>query len=344
MFKAARLKLTLWYLLIIALVSLFFSSLVYKSLTRELDRFAHLQQQRFERRLFNNATKPPRPEEPPYVDLELINESKKRLLVELGVINFAVITMSGVFGYFLAGKTLRPIQLMLEKQNNFISDASHEIKTPLTSLKSSMEVFLRDENSNMTDAKKLIQESISEVDLLTHLTNTLLKSSQYQENASVLENREVINIYELVTLCITRLSGKATNKNIRVDFSMHNKNANIMGNRVSILELFYNVLDNAIKYSHANSVVLIEAETNNTNVLVNIKDTGVGISAEQLEHVFDRFYRADSSRSKTNVDGFGLGLSIAQDIAQLHKGDIRINSELNKGTVVTITLPLHNRS
>src|SRR3989338_581858 len=148
MFQSARIKLTGWYLLIIMFISIAFSVVIYHQLTQEISRFEQAQRFRFEKNLrdFDLPT-PPNPNMRAMKILienpELIEEIKERVAITLVIINGGILILAGGLSYFLAGKTLSPIKNMMDEQNRFISDASHELKTPLTSLKTAMEVFLR---------------------------------------------------------------------------------------------------------------------------------------------------------------------------------------------------------
>src|SRR5260221_12833600 len=148
MFQSARIKLTTWYLVIIMTISICFSAFVYRLLSEEFDRFDRIQRYRFEHIIQDGQLPPPHM----IPDPSLLNEVKQRLVIALGLIDLFILIVSGILSYFLAGRTLKPIQSMVDEQNRFISDASHELRTPLTALKSSMEVFLRDHNSTIDDA------------------------------------------------------------------------------------------------------------------------------------------------------------------------------------------------
>src|SRR3972149_4750779 len=137
MFNSARLKLTLWYLAIIMCVSIFFSVIIHKGLTAEIDRVSRMERIQIERGPFEY-----RVFRPIFLDKEVVAAIKNRMTFSLVMINGIILIISGGLGYFLAGKTLRPIADMVEEQNRFISDASHELRTPLTSLKTSIEVGL----------------------------------------------------------------------------------------------------------------------------------------------------------------------------------------------------------
>ena len=110
--------------------------------------------------------------------------------------------------------------------------------------------------------------------------------------------------------------------------------------KISIIELIVILLDNAIKYSPKKSVVVISSELQRNKVVLSVSDKGVGISYKDLPHLFDRFYRADSSRNKSEVEGYGLGLAIAKEIIDKHKGTISVRSILGKGSTFTVSLPL----
>ena len=158
MFHSARIKLTAWYLLIIMLISVSFSVAMYKVLTFELDRVERMQRLRIERRVPDMARIIP-PEQPFRIDPDLVAETKNRLQLILLVINLAILASSAVAGYFLAGKTLRPIEKAMEEQKRFVADASHEIRTPLTALKTSMEVALRDKKISLSEAKEVLKSN-----------------------------------------------------------------------------------------------------------------------------------------------------------------------------------------
>ncbi len=333
MFNTARLKLTAWYLLTIMFVSVSFSCIIYRGLTQEVERFARVQRVRFFHDLNGGFTLVP----PNDFDTDLVNETKQRIILSLVVVNGIILVSSGGLGYFLAGKTLKPIAEMVEEQNQFISDASHELRTPLTSLKTAMEVGLRDKKIDLDSAKKIISESIDEVNKLQSLSEGLLQISQYQKPNGNMEF-EKLSLAALVREAVSKMKPVAGVKKIQIKNQV--KNGIVKGNRYSLHDLLVIVLDNAIKYSSENTIINIDAKKNPKNVTVSIKDTGIGIDEKSLPRVFDRFYRADRARTKSTSGGYGLGLSIAKRIIDLHKGNIYINSKVGKGTTVNIELPV----
>lgn len=332
MFKTARIQLTLLYLLIIMLVSCLFSIAFFKASTQEIQRIVDRIQHDQEQRLEGNRLPPP---PGPPLSVEELRQSQYRLAFSLILINGFIIIAAGGSGYFLAGKTLRPIRKMIDEQNQFISDASHELRTPIAVMRAEMESSLMEKNITNNMAKLLIKSNLEELTALQNLANGLLKISQLQQNDASL-NFQKINLKEIILLTIEKIKPLATKKNITIKSEL--TDLWVMGNADNLKELIIIVLDNAIKYSHNQTAITIKSELKNNWAIVKIKDQGIGIASKDIEHIFDRFYRADASRSK--AEGFGLGLPIAQKIVLLHHGQISCHSEINKGTVFTLKLPL----
>jgi signal transduction histidine kinase len=347
MFQNARLKLTAWYLFIIMLVSLSFSMAIYTMISNEVDRLALVQKLRIERRLHESDFLPPelRIQIPnpslQLIDPDLFSETKHRLALVLILVNGSIFILSGGLGYLLAGRTLKPIQDMHEEQNRFISDSSHELRTPLTALKSSMEVSLRDKNLNLKDAKKLISESIGEVDKLKYLTDGLLQLTRYQKPVSR-PKFEILSLSQIITEARIKVTPLAAQKNISLKTEL--ADFEILGEKYSLIDMLIIFLDNAIKYSPDNSEVSVETRKSENTVKIIIKDRGIGIDEGDIPHIFDRFYRADSARSKASVGGYGLGLPIAKNIVAIHHGTIIVDSKINKGSTFTVCLPLVPKS
>lgn len=301
MFKEARIKLTLYYLVIIMVINIFFSLIIYRGATFELRRIEAAQHLRL-----------PVPIRAA-LDPEVIEETKRRVALSLFYLNVIILGMSGVGGYFLAGKTLGPIKKNMDEQRDFISNASHELRTPLTSLKTEIEVALRDKKMSLTDAKKLLQSNLDDVNKMTSLSNYLLELNKFQRGRDNIKFGKV-DLSEVVKKAIGKKKVKT-----------HLAKSVIDGNEDSLLELVTILVDNAFKYSDKSPKI----EVNVTKKTLEVKDNGIGISEVDLPHVFDRFYRGDKSRQR---DGYGLGLSIAKQIADMHNAKIYVVSKINKGT------------
>ena len=179
MFRSARVKLTGWYLLIIMLISMVFSAVIYTSTTRELERGFRRAEMRFRGEELDTPCPRQRPEHLRFSFTEDIEAAKKRVVLNLLMINGAILAFSSAAGYFLAGKTLRPIEATMEEQKRFVADASHELRTPLTALKTSIEVALRKKRLVDKDSRAIMESSLEDIDGLESLANNLLSLTQY---------------------------------------------------------------------------------------------------------------------------------------------------------------------
>jgi len=326
MFKKARIKLTLWYLLIIMAISLSFSGAIYFGVDRELTRIEGFQRTRIQG-IMRGFPIPV--DVSPAPDSDAIKEARVRIVSILGVINLSILVLSGLGGYFLAGLTLDPIAKMVTEQKKFVSNASHELRTPLTSLMTEIEVALRNKKITLASAKKLLTSNLEEVKKINNLTNYLLKLNKFENDNSQIKFEEV-DLKNIALNAIDKIVPIATASKIKVIEKLHT--ARVQGNKESLTELATILLDNAVKYSRKGG--RIEVKTYGSSL--EIKDNGVGISESDLPHIFDRFYRADSSRSKEKTDGYGLGLSIAKSIVDLHGARMKVDSKIGKGTVFTV--------
>lgn len=316
-------------------ISLSFSGVIYQGWCNEVDRFEQAQKIRFQRQLENMNFRGILPL--PINDPEIIEETKRRMLTILGMLNGAILVIAGGLGYFLAGRTLLPIQKMVDDQNRFIGDASHELRTPLTSLKTAFEVWLRDKNKTVKDAENIINESVVEVNRLTDLSNSLLYSIKNQSNATQ-ANRGIIQLADVINDSINQFATLAKDKEITITKSV--KSLDFKGDKEQLARLFTILLDNAIKYGKEQGWVKISANKADHSVVISVKDNGQGIETKDLPNIFDRFFRADHSRTKNSTNGFGLGLSIAKQIVENHHGSIGVRSQLGHGSTFIVKLPI----
>lgn len=350
MFQSARIKLTAWYLLIIMLVSSLFSVVIYTGINREYSRIEQIQKIRQERALqlnpsfeeFRKERQKKGVDTPPMSTVfepEAISEARIRLQIILLMVNAGILAVAGFAGYFLAGRTLKPIKEMVDEQNRFITDSSHELRTPLTTLRSEIEVNLRDKALNLIDAKKLLQSNLEEVINLQALSDGLIKLTQYQKRESQMIV-ESINLSLVVNEAVKKISSLASYKKIKIQNKVGN--IKILGEGQLLTEVFVILLDNAIKYSLPRGEVIILSKQTINHVEISVSDKGSGIDPKDLPHIFERFFRADESRTKSDISGYGLGLSIAKQIIEKHRGLMKVVSELGKGTTIVIELPINN--
>ncbi len=333
MFQSARIKLTIWYVLVSMLVSLFFSLGIFFITHREQIRVEQRMESRFQRlRDFNPDFGIP-DFTPHRQDFEV---AEQNILRNLLYINFIILGLSTIAGYVLAGRTLRPIQESVDKQNQFIADASHELRTPLTALKTAIEVNIRNKKLNLSQAKNVLEDNLVDVDKLKILSEDLLMLATLQKNSA--HDFEEFSLTAILKNALSRVTYIAKEKHIGFTTSL--KDANIYGDRQKIIDLFVIFLDNAVKYSPTNTKITVRSLVSSSQATITIKDNGIGISEKDLPHIFERFYRAEKSRSTSQEKGYGLGLAIASEIIKLHKGSVSVESKFQKGTTFTVVLPI----
>lgn len=326
--QSATLKLTAWYLLIIMLLSLGFSLVLYSLSSAELERQLPLRGSRIEA-LFPDAES--------FIAFRQnqIDAGRARLASNLIVINLVTLAAGGAASYLLARRTLQPIADAMEAQGRFISDASHELRTPLTAMQAEIEVSLRGSSTlSKTAMKSLLESNLQEVNKLRNLSDRLLQLSA--ENQLQLSP---VNLEEPAIDAMNRMLVTAQAKHIAIENEV--RPLKVTANAESLSDLLIILLDNAIKYSPEGSTVRLTSDVKGRTALLRIADMGIGINASDLPHIFDRFYRADVSRtSLKGINGYGLGLAIARRIVAMHKGSIDVQSTPGKGTIFTIKLPL----
>jgi signal transduction histidine kinase len=315
-------------------ISVLFSVIIYNISSAEIDRGLGRQVKVFND-LHDIEALPPFSEHLESIRAEQLNISRTTIKHNLVYFNLLILIGSTLGSYFFARKTLQPIGEMVEAQNRFAADASHELKTPLTAMRSEIEVSLREKDLDLSRAKKLLSSNLEEIAKLEDLSNALLKLSRYRQQARGEFSR--IPVEDVIVGAFEKVEPMAKKKNITFQNSF--QKISISGDKQSLVELFVILLDNAIKYSPEKSRVEIKVAGSDKHALISVKNSGPGILKDDLEHVFDRFYRADSSRTKEDIPGFGLGLSIAKSIVELHDGSISVASSQEKGTTFSIKIP-----
>lgn len=330
-FKLAYLRLTFFYVLIAMTISVIFSLAIYQISSKELGRGLG-RQTRFLRELPLNDSITPQFPNLEQIRIAQLEESNNRLKINLIYYNLLILVLSSIASYFLAKRTLQPIEETMEAQKRFTADASHELRTPLAALRTEIEVSLRDKKLNLPAVRKLLRSNLEEIEKLESLSKALLKLARYQEKEKI--SLEEVSLEEILVEVYEKIKGLANKKSI--DFKNSLQDIKIKGDKESLIELFVILLDNAIKYSPKNSKISMTITKVKNHPLVKIKDQGMGIKSSDLPYIFNRFYRADISRSKEKVNGYGLGLSIAKEIAKIHGGKISVISKPGKGSEFTV--------
>ena len=330
MFRSATFKLTVWYLAIITAISLIFSIVIYRFAVNELKLGLYHQTMRIYRDfpVFNGS--------PLLRSSNEIALGSHNILFRLIYFNVIVLGLAGVASYFLARRTLQPIEEAHARQQRFTADVSHELRTPLTALKMTSEVALLDHAAGKDDLRNALTSNIEEATKMDVLINNLLRLTRL-DDAETQSGFSTVATTDLITQAMTQVTPIAEAKKIRL--SQDGPAAELWGDPASLVQLLVILLDNAIKYSPTESTVALATSSKADQVQISISDNGPGISKDALPHVFDRFYRADSSRTRSDTSGYGLGLSIAKLIADRHNGQILLSSRPGLGTTATITLP-----
>lgn len=340
MFTQARLKLTLIYLLFITLTSGVFSTLIYLNTSHQIEGFIQFQNERVLRfqEFSQDDTRPRGPQnQPPLIPTQELIDQKHLLLSSLIILNLGIIVVSGAGAYYLAGRTLKPIQTMLNQQNQFIADSSHELRTPIATLKAEVESYLMEKRLTHKQARQILNSNLQELDSLHNLVNNLLQIAKLENNNQDFQLKKH-SIKKILLQSIKKITPLAKERNITIKHKITDRS--VLADAPSLSELFIILLDNAIKYSPKNSTTNIATRISSNTLSITIKDQGIGISPDELKNIFHRFYRADKSRSTT--DGHGLGLSIAQKIALKHNASLTAHSNGKKGSIFTLKLPLQS--
>ena len=332
MFRSATFKLTLWYLAMVVAISLIFSGVVYHFATHELATGLHSQTQRIFREfpVFDND-----PAFQPGPDLRASNH---RILLRLIDFNIVVFIFAGFGSYLLARRTLEPIEVAHEQQKRFTADVSHELRTPLTALRMESEVALMNDQTTKQELRDALGSNLEEAAKMEVLINNLLRLTKLDAN-QVATNFRTLSTLALSNEAIGHIEKTAKHRHITIKNEA--RDIAFSGDQDSLVQLLVILLDNALKYSPEKSTLYITTLKHDDTVNIIVRDEGQGIAPEALPHVFDRFYRADTSRTNSSEQGYGLGLSIAKLIADIHHGSLTISSKLKAGTTVTITLPIH---
>ncbi len=257
-----------------------------------------------------------------------------RLLLTLGGIIGVILAALG--SLFLANRALVPIRQAFNRQRQFTADASHELRTPLSLIRANAEMMSLHGDKLPEGDCELLGEIIRETDHLNRLVSDLLTLARADTGGLKLVHKPV-DLRSLVGEVHEDLHRVAESKGIDTSLSMDGP-VTVQGDETRLRQLLLILMDNALKYTDAGGEVNVSLERDNGHVRVVVADTGIGIPAQDLPHIFERFYRVDRAREHES-GGTGLGLAIARWIVQAHDGNIKVDSEQGKGTKFLIDLP-----
>jgi len=326
-FDRARLKLTLLYLGISGCIVILFSIAALNAQRYAVDRVLSVLESRAgitERQLVSSLLG----QRLEQFDLAF----KQRLLM----VNIALLIGAGVASYFLSGASLRSIRENVESQEEFAADASHELRTPLTTI--SMEIVALQKTHKRLPApvKETLQSVQQEVRRMQEIVDGLL--TLVRDDQDKLVGRQLIDLNQMWAESVKQMQPLAKDKHIALKTQLSKDPLLVHVTPDQVKQLFLILLDNAIKYTPKGGSVTITTNQKGRTVLASIEDTGVGIPAADLPHVFDRFYRVQRFDS-SSTRGAGLGLTIAHKLVENADGHIQVASTMGVGTRVNLRFP-----
>lgn len=246
-----------------------------------------------------------------------------------------LIAIALIVSYALSKRVMKPIVENYRKQTEFVQNASHELRTPLTIIQAGQELLLRDPNSKIIDNSESINQTLKETRRMTKLIKELMDLARADSNKIKIEKVET-DINKLIEEIVLPYEEYASMQQKEIDLDLsYNKLIKIDRNKIN--QLMVILLDNAIKYTNNGDKIVIKTYPKDGKLNIEVQDTGIGISEEDIPHIFDRFYRADKSHSK-KIEGTGLGLSIASTIVEMHNGTIKVKNNEPKGTIFIVKL------
>lgn len=329
MFQSATLKLTVWYLLIIMVVSIAFSVVIYQFALSEFSARLDVVQSEVERS--------PRFNLPSdflmQIRADQYEVASRSFVNGLIYVNLIILFSGGLGSYILARRTLKPIEDANLTQMRFIADASHQLRTPLAIMKAELETAQRGAPLKSGETDELIASTLEEVDKLSVLSGRLLELSNFDDESNKAEQK-VFSLAKLAKETVAHHSKTA--KRIKIKTSGR---LNVRAHQPHIEELMDILIDNALKYSPRGSTVTIDLKKVDRNAVLSITNDGDGIPEHDLDKVFDRFYRSNQSGT---AKGFGLGLAIAKKIVESYNGELLVSSKSGGPTTFTVRLPLSN--
>ena len=254
-------------------------------------------------------------------------------LVGIGLISLIGLLFISIY---LTNKSIIPIKEAFEKQKQFIADASHELKTPLAIIKTNTSLVLSHPEDTIKNQTKWINYINSQADRMSELISEMLSLAKMDDAENKL-TLVPINMSKIIESMILMFDAVIYENNINLETNI-SKDLHINGDKESLKKLFSIIMDNAIKYTDKNGSITVSLFSDKNKVKMIIRNTGEGIAPEDLERVFERFYRVDKSRNR-ETGGYGLGLSIASSIVKDHKGKIYARSKVGSFTSFIVEIP-----
>lgn len=272
------------------------------------------------------------------VDSEItISKKFKKTLIMALIISIIIVLIAS---FYLSRLTLKPIIETLKKQNQFVQDASHELRTPLTIIKAKQEKLLGNPQTKIIDNVEDINITLQETSRLTKLISELMELAK-NDSEKIQLNKTLFNADKEIESLIRLYKEVAEAENKKISMNLNFKQ-DITADLDKFKELLVILLDNSIKYTKENDSIEINTYKKDNKFILEVADTGIGISKDAIDKVFTRFYREEKSRNRSK-GGMGLGLSIAYNIVTMHKGTIKFEKDREIGAKVIVKLPVNNK-
>jgi two-component system phosphate regulon sensor histidine kinase PhoR len=243
-------------------------------------------------------------------------------------------------GILLVFHDITELKKLEQMRKDFVANVSHELKTPITSIKGFSETLLDGAMEDKQALNDFLSIILKESDRLQSLIQDLLDLSKIEKQGFSLSIQQ-LDLTDVLEDVMAIMKGKAAEKEIVFKYQRDEKPVYIEGDIHRLKQVFINIISNAISYTPNQGVIYISAAKTGSAVLTEIRDTGIGIEASEIPRIFERFYRVDKARSR-NSGGTGLGLAIVKHLVEAHKGSISVKSEVGKGTSFIIELPKIN--
>ena len=224
-----------------------------------------------------------------------------------------------------------------QNQKEFVSNVSHELKTPITAIRTTAEVLLAGAKNDEEVVDRFLNTIVSETDRLSALIDDLMEIARRDSGITKVEKADT-NVAEIINRALTAILPQAAQKDVKLEISVPKALVGYCDD-IQIMQLIRNLVENAVKYTPSGGTVEVAAQKSDSGLVIWVKDTGIGIPHGEIDRIFERFYRVDKARSR-RLGGTGLGLSIVKDIVESHGGEISIETQLGRGSKFIVTLPL----
>lgn len=270
-----------------------------------------------------------------FTEIQAEHNMLRNLFFVLLFVGIIALSITFLISLFSANRSIRPVEESYNKQKQFVADASHELKTPLTTINTNIDVLLSHTDSTIGEERKWLDYIKAEAQRMTKLTNDLLYLARldYDENKLMLDR---VSFSEAAENVILLMEAVAFENNVLMEYDIH-PDVYVHGSNEQLKQLVMILLDNAVKYTPKNGKIKINLASENSNAVLSVWNSGEGIS--EVKQIFERFYREDKSRSRER-GSYGLGLAIAKAIVNQSKGEISVNSVKNEYTEFVVKIPL----